>query len=165
MATRVAILSDTHLRGGRPLPAGAAERIAAADIAIHAGDVSDVEALEAMVALGTPLHAVHGNVDSPQVVKSLPETLSVTVEGVTFAVIHDAGQRRGRLERMCRRFPDADVVVFGHSHMPLHESGGGLHIFNPGSPTQRRRAPSHTMGIAGVDDGSLQLEIVDLQMV
>ena len=78
-------------------------------------------------------------------------------------MIHDAGTSRGRLERMRRAFPEADAVVFGHSHIPLHEThGDGFQIFNPGSPTERRRAPHHTMGVATVDGGRLRFELVQL---
>jgi putative phosphoesterase len=127
---------------------------------IHAGDFSSVEALAAMRTLRTPLHAVHGNVEAPAVVRELPETLAVGVEDVRIAVIHDAGPAAGRLARLRARFPDAHAVVFGHSHMPLHEAEDGFQIFNPGSPTQRRRAPHHTVGIATVDGRRLRFEHV-----
>ena len=77
-------------------------------------------------------------------------------------VVHDAGPAAGRLARMRRRFPDADAVVFGHSHIPLHERDGDFQIFNPGSPTERRRAPSHSMGMARVEDGRIEFELVEL---
>jgi hypothetical protein len=81
---------------------------------------------------------------------------------VKVAVLHDAGSREGRLERMRRRFPDARAVVFGHSHIPLHEQRGGFQIFNPGSPTERRRAPRHTMGVATVQCGRIAFALIDL---
>lgn len=162
MPSRVAILSDTHLREPSRLPGQVVELIRGADLAIHAGDVSTVETLEGIEALGTPLRAVYGNVDEPALRERLPEKLNVSVEGIRFSVIHDSGQAKGRLQRLRREFPGADVVVFGHSHMPLHESEGDFHIFNPGSPTQRRRAPHHTMGIATVDGGELALELITL---
>ena len=161
MATRVAVLSDTHLGAGRTeLPSACAALIAGADLAIHAGDFSSAEALGAMRALGTRLHAVHGNVEAPAVLRELPETLTVGVEDVRIGVIHDAGRATGRLARLRARFPDADAVVFGHSHMPLHEAQDGFQIFNPGSPTQRRRAARHTAGIATVDGSRLRFEHV-----
>ena len=101
--------------------------------------------------------AVRGNVDSAELQRELPESLSLDLEGVTLAVVHDAGPAKGRLERMRARFPDADAVIFGHSHMPLHEESDGFQIFNPGSPTQRRRAPRHTMGLADVREGVVDL--------
>jgi putative phosphoesterase len=161
MAIRVAVISDTHLGAGRAeVPPACVELIAGADLAIHAGDFSSAEALDAMRALGTPVHAVHGNIEDPAVMRELPETVAVGVEEVQIAVVHDAGPATGRLVRLRARFPDADAVVFGHSHMPLHEEEDGFQIFNPGSPTQRRRAPHHTAGIATVDGARLRFEHV-----
>jgi len=162
VTTRVAVISDTHLSAARAdaLPAACRDLIAGADIAIHGGDVSSEEALAAMRALGTPLHAVHGNVDAPALVRELPETLALEVEGARIEVVHDAGPAGGRLQRLRSAFPRADAVVFGHSHMPLLEAEDGFQIFNPGSPTQRRRAPRHTAGIAIADAGRLRFEHV-----
>ena len=160
--TRVAVISDTHLSGGRAdaLPASCRDLIAGADIAIHAGDVSSEEALAAMRALGTPVHVVHGNVDAPGLLRELPETLALEIEGARIEVVHDAGPAKGRLQRLRAAFPRADAVIFGHSHMPLLETEDGFQIFNPGSPTQRRRAPRHTAGIAIADAGRLRFEHV-----
>jgi putative phosphoesterase len=104
-----------------------------------------------------PVAAVHGNVDSAELRRELPESLSLDLEEVTLAVIHDAGPAKGRLERLRARFPDADAVVFGHSHMPLHEERDGFQIFNPGSPIERRRAPTRSMGEATVAKGKIEL--------
>ncbi|HEX8742968.1 MAG TPA: metallophosphoesterase family protein [Thermoleophilaceae bacterium] len=159
----VAIISDTHLpRGTRRLPDACVERIRAADLLIHAGDIATPEVLAEIEELGPPVTAVHGNVDAPDLRRSLPESLMVKVDGKQIAVIHDAGPFTGRLERMRARFPDADAVVFGHSHIPLHEERDGFHIFNPGSPTDRRRQPRHTMGLAQVERGRLAFEHVKL---
>ncbi len=92
----------------------------------------------------------------------MPERARVEVAGKTIAVIHDAGPARGRLERLRGAFPDADAVVFGHSHLPLHERDGGFQIFNPGSPTERRRAPERSFGIAAVNEGRLSFRHVAL---
>jgi len=159
---RVALIADTHFRGGANLSERCIEEIRAADLLLHAGDISSERALEEIDELGTPLRVVHGNVDSPQLQRRLPEQLSLELEGTVIAMLHDAGSAKGRLERMRARFPDADAVLFGHSHMPLDEERDGLRIFNPGSPTQRRRAPSHTMGIAEVADGRLDLRHIEL---
>jgi uncharacterized protein len=105
---------------------------------------------------------VHGNVDAPELVERLPEAISLELEGVVISMLHDAGPSKGRLERLRARFPDSAAVIFGHSHLPLHEIDGGFQIFNPGSPTERRRAPAHTMGIAIVDRGQIELEHVRL---
>jgi hypothetical protein len=101
--------------------------------------------------------AVHGNVDTAELRRDLPETISLELEDVVLGVIHDAGPSKGRLERLRARFPDADAVVFGHSHMPLHEERDGFQIFNPGSPTERRRAPRRSMGEATVARGRIEL--------
>jgi putative phosphoesterase len=162
LAARAALIADTHVSGSRRLPARCVELLAGADLVLHAGDISTPAALAEIEAIGPPVHAVHGNVDAPELVRRLPAELTLTAEGVRLALIHDAGPAAGRLQRMRRRFPDADVVVFGHSHMPLHEEEDGFQLFNPGSPTQRRRAPRHTIGIAVLDSGGIILEHVAL---
>jgi uncharacterized protein len=161
----IAVISDTHMpRGGRRLPAACVERIAAADLLLHAGDFVTLEVLRELEAIGSPLAAVHGNVDTVEVRRLLPAERVVEAAGVRIALLHDAGPRAGRLERMRRRFGDrADAVVFGHSHLPLHEQGeDGFQIFNPGSPTERRRAPGHTMGMARVEEARVEFELIDL---
>ena len=107
--------------------------------------------------------AVHGNVDSPELRRELPETISIELEDVVLGVIHDAGPAKGRLGRMRARFPDADAVVFGHSHMPLYEARDGFQIFNPGSPTERRRAPHRSMGEATVRRGRIEFRHLALR--
>jgi uncharacterized protein len=109
-----------------------------------------------------PVAAVYGNVDSPELRRELPESLSLDLDGVTLGVVHDAGPAKGRLERLRARFPDADAVLFGHSHMPLHEERDGFAIFNPGSPTERRRAPHRSMGEAAVSNGIIELRHITL---
>src|SRR5688500_7040310 len=161
----IAVISDTHLpRGARRLPDGCVERIAAADLLLHAGDFSTLDVLRDLEAIGPPVVGVHGNVDSADLRRLLPEEHVVDAEGARIAMIHDAGPSRGRLERMRRRFGDrADVLVFGHSHLPLHEeTPDGFQIFNPGSPTERRRAPAHTMGLIRIADGLARCELVSL---
>lgn len=150
---RVAIVSDTHLpRGRRRLPDACVAELRAADLILHAGDIATVAVLEELEALGPPVRAVLGNVDAAELAaRGVPDALSVQVEDVVVAMVHDAGPAKGRLARMRARFPDADAVVFGHSHIPLHESADGFHIFNPGSPTDRRRQPHHTMGLLHVE--------------
>jgi uncharacterized protein len=161
----IAVISDTHLpRGVRRLPDACVERIAAADLVLHAGDFVTVDVLRELEALGAPVAAVHGNVDSPELRRLLPAQRVVEAEGARIALLHDAGPRRGRLERMRRRFGDhAQAVVFGHSHLPLHETcENGFQIFNPGSPTERRRAPAHTMGLARVRRARVAFELIVL---
>jgi hypothetical protein len=139
------------------------ELVAASDLVVHAGDIMTPEALIEIEAIGPPVRAVTGNMDGWDLRDRLPETDEIEVEGARLAVLHDAGPAAGRLERMRRRFPGADAVVFGHSHMPLHEREGDFQIFNPGSPTERRRARTHSMGVAHVQDGRLEFELVLLQ--
>jgi uncharacterized protein len=161
----IAVISDTHLpRGSRRLPEACVERIAGADLLLHAGDFSTLEVLRELEAIGPPLVGVHGNVDSGDLRRLLPAERIVDAEGARIAMLHDAGPRAGRLERLSRRFDErADVVVFGHSHLPLHERApDGFQIFNPGSPTERRRAPSHTMGLIDVSHGVPTCELIRL---
>jgi uncharacterized protein len=161
----IAVIADTHLpRGARRLPEACLERIAAADLLVHAGDFSTVEVLRELEAIGPPLVGVHGNVDSAELRRLLPAERVVEAAGARVAIVHDAGPRTRRLTRMRARFGGrADVVVFGHSHMPLLErADDGFQIFNPGSPTERRRAPRHTMGQITVTQGLAQCELLDL---
>ena len=157
----IAVISDTHLpRGRRRLPDRCVERIRAADLLLHAGDVSSAEVLEEIASIGPPVRAVHGNVDSDELRARLPEALTVEAGGARLVMVHDAGPARRRLERLRARFPDADAVVFGHSHIPVHEERDGFQIFNPGSPTDRRRQPAHTMGVARAERGRLRFDLV-----
>jgi uncharacterized protein len=161
--TRLAVISDTHLpRGGRALPAACLEQLRAADAILHAGDFMELSVLEELERLGPPVHAVRGNVDSAELQARLPLTRIVQIDGARIAMVHDGGPSDGRLGRLRRRFPEADAAVFGHSHIPLHEERDGFAIFNPGSPTERRRSPRHTMGIATVSGGRVAFELVDL---
>jgi uncharacterized protein len=163
----LAIISDTHLpRGPRTLPEACVERLEEADLILHAGDFGALSVLLAIQTLG-PVVAVRGNVDDRELRRRLPETRVVETDGARIAMVHDAGPAAGRLARMRRRFPGVDAVIYGHSHLPHHERapggrGGRFQIFNPGSPTERRRAPSHSMGVAHVHDGRLEFELVEL---
>jgi len=160
----VAIISDTHLpRGARQLPDGCRRRLAEAELILHAGDFTSSEVLEQLRALGPPVAAVAGNVDEPALAAQLPRRRVVDAGGVRIGLIHDAGPAARRLERLGRCFPQAQAVVFGHSHMPLLErAADGFQIFNPGSPTQRRRAPAHTMGLGRTTAAGIQFELVAL---
>jgi putative phosphoesterase len=149
-------------KGPRALPEECLARLRAADAILHAGDLVALEVLELLESLGPPVHAVHGNVDEPDVRIRLPAVRVVQAEGARILMTHDGGAADGRLARLRRRFPDVDAVVFGHSHLPLHQHDGGFHVFNPGSPTERRRAPAHTMGLATARDGQLRFELVEL---
>ena len=159
----IAVISDTHLpRGARRLPEACVERIAEADLLLHAGDFSTLDVLRELEAIGPPLLGVHGNVDSAELCRLLPAERVLEAGGARIAMVHDAGPRAGRLERLRARFGErADLVVFGHSHMPLHEQADeGFQILNPGSPKERRRAPTNTMGLIRVDSGLVTCEII-----
>ena len=157
---RLAVISDTHMpRGRRRLPT---ERLRDADLILHAGDLSTVAVLDELEAIGPPVVAVVGNVDEPALRERLPEEREIDAEGARIAMVHDAGPAKGRLERLRIRFPDADAVVFGHSHIPLHEEREGFQIFNPGSATDRRRQPRYTMGRADVVGGRVRFRLVAL---
>jgi putative phosphoesterase len=160
---RLAIISDTHLpRGQRRLPDACVQRVRAADLILHAGDLMTVAFLEELQALGPPVRAVAGNVDEVALVMRLPQRTVIEVDGVRIGMLHDAGPAQGRLARQRANFPDCAAVVFGHSHIPLHEvsDDGDFQLFNPGSPTDRRRQPHHTMGEATVEERCLVFEIL-----
>ena len=157
----IAVISDTHLpRGRRQLPEDCVERLRDADLILHAGDFISASALAEIDSIGPPLAGVHGNVDDEMVRRALPASRIVNAGDVRIAMTHDAGPAQGRLARLRGRFPEADAVVFGHSHIPLQEEAEGFQIFNPGSPTDRRRSPQHTMGLARVEGGRIEFVLV-----
>ena len=160
---KVLVLADTHIsasRPGRRLPDRVYERLDEADAVLHAGDVTAPALLHEIEGFA-PVHAVLGNND---VALRLPERLEVPLGGVRVAMVHDSGPSSGRTGRLRRWFPDAGVVVFGHSHLPWREidPGGQLHL-NPGSPTERRRAPTRTVGWLELDGGDvLRADILEV---
>jgi uncharacterized protein len=159
----IAVVSDTHLpRGTRALPGGCVERLRAADLIVHAGDLTSVAFLEELRGFGPPVVAVAGNVDAPAVRALLPERAEVEADGVRIGVVHDAGPRAGREARLVAAFPGCAAVVYGHSHLPQVELHDGVWILNPGSPTERRRSPARSMIELEVGDGGLHPLLVDL---
>ncbi len=153
---RVVVLSDTHApRRWKCCPPAVAARLRTADLVLHAGDVCTASVLDEL-AQYAPVTAVAGNNDGPDVTAwGAAETAELAVEGLRIAMIHDSGQAHGRLARMRAKFPEADLVVFGHSHIPMDLAVGGFRIFNPGSPTDRRRQPHGTLGVLHLADGAL----------
>jgi putative phosphoesterase len=151
---RIVALADTHLRDATAdrLPAAAVAELERADVILHAGDVVEAGLLAELEAMA-PTHAVLGNNDVA-LAGTLPGVVELDLAGVRVGMIHDSGRAAGRERRMRRRFPDADLVVFGHSHIPCNAPGaGGQRLFNPGSPTQRRRQPHRTVGVLDLDGG------------
>ncbi|MBP2418537.1 metallophosphoesterase family protein [Microlunatus capsulatus] len=158
------MLSDTHApRFWKGCPPAVAEHLAGADVILHAGDVCTPDVLD-LLAGYAPVHVVRGNNDGAEIAAwGAPETLQLDLAGVQVAMIHDSGPKDRRTARMRRRFPTADLVVFGHSHIPMDVTGDGVRVFNPGSPTDKRRQPHRTLGLLDLADGEIQnAEIVAL---
>jgi uncharacterized protein len=154
---RIAVLADTHApRRWKQCPVAVAERLQGADLILHAGDVCRAWVLEELTAFA-PVRAVLGNNDTPDVAEwGAPETLELEREGLHVAMVHDAGPAQGRGRRMRRRFPSSQLVVFGHSHIPFDAvDRDGPRLFNPGSPTDRRRQAHGTIGLLRIEDGRL----------
>ncbi len=153
---RVVAIADTHApRRWRSCPPAVAEHLRGADLILHAGDVCTADVLNEL-AVYAPVKAVLGNNDGPDVAAwGAPERLELELDGLAVAMVHDSGQAAGRTARMRRWFPDAELVVFGHSHIPMDRTGDGVRIFNPGSPTDRRRQPHGTIGLLTIEQGSL----------
>lgn len=150
------MLSDTHSpRFWKRCPRSIAEALDGVDAILHAGDVCTVDTLMELQAWA-PVHAVVGNNDGPEIADwGAPETLQIELAGLAIAMIHDSGPAQGRAHRLRQMFPDASLVIFGHSHIPWDETVAGQRILNPGSPTNRRRQPHGTMGELVIDDGVL----------
>jgi uncharacterized protein len=153
---RVVALADTHApRRWKSCPPPVAEQLRQADVILHAGDVCIAAVLDEL-AQYAPVLAVIGNNDGPDVAAwGATPTLQADLDGLRVAMIHDSGPAAGRPQRMRRRFPGAGLVVFGHSHIPLDVSAAGTRIFNPGSPTDRRRQPLGTVGVLHIEAGRL----------
>jgi uncharacterized protein len=153
---RVVTLADTHgPRRWRSCPPRVASYLRQADLILHAGDVCTAAVLDELAEYA-PVRVVLGNNDGPDVAAwGAPEVAEFAVGGLRVAMLHDSGQATGRARRMRRRFPDAGLVVFGHSHIPLDQCDYGLRLFNPGSPTDRRRQPHGTLGVLCIEDGNL----------
>ncbi len=160
MSPLAAVIADTHIpRRAKALPEALKPHLERADLILHAGDLMDPKLTDEL-SYCAPVKVVCGNLDPP--VANLPEALEFEFGGVRVAMIHDSGAKRGRRNRMRRRFPGARVVVFGHSHIPLLEDEDGLLLLNPGSPTDRRRQPEHTFALLWVEGREVTAEILAL---
>ncbi|GAA3524468.1 phosphoesterase [Aeromicrobium flavum] len=158
MSTRLLLIADTHLpKRAKELPAQVWDAVDAADVVIHAGDWVDVPLLDDLEARSRRLVAVYGNNDHGELRERLPEVARAEIDGIRFGVVHETGASKGREERCGALYPDLDVLVFGHSHIPWDTTTGtGLRLLNPGSPTDRRRQPSCTYMTAVADAGTLR---------
>jgi putative phosphoesterase len=154
---RLLLIADTHVpTRARDLPAPVWEEVAKADVVIHAGDWIALELLDELESRAARLVACWGNNDGPALRARMPERADVTLAGVRFTVVHETGAATGREARMSRLYPDSDVLVFGHSHIPWDTTTKtGLRLLNPGSPTDRRRQPFCSYMTAGVDNGTV----------
>ena len=159
---RIAVVSDTHLpRGKRRLPDACLRELERADLILHAGDFTAASVLDDLRAFA-PVDGVHGNMDDSELRAQLPEQRVVDVDGHRIGMIHDPGSRQGREARLAGLFPGCDLVVYGHTHLPELVSFGNVRILNPGSPTERRRAPTHSMATITVGEASLDTNICSL---
>lgn len=158
VVVRVALVSDTHApRRWKGCPPALADGLRGVDLILHAGDVCTPDVITELAAFA-PVRVVRGNNDGPDLDSAgidAPDRLQFDLAGLPVAMVHDAGVARGRTARMRRWFPDAALVVFGHSHIPLDETGDGVRIVNPGSPTDRRRRPHGTYGLLEIRRGRL----------
>ncbi|HWD02776.1 MAG TPA: metallophosphoesterase [Amycolatopsis sp.] len=154
---RLLLVADTHLpKRAKDLPGEVWAEVDRADVVVHAGDWVDLDTFDQLAVASRRLVAVYGNNDGPELRAWLPEVARVTLGGVRLAVIHETGAAKGREQRCDALFPDADVLVFGHSHIPWDTvTPGGLRLLNPGSPTDRRRQPFCTYQTAEIRDGEL----------
>jgi putative phosphoesterase len=160
---RIAVIADTHMpRGSRRLPEACGERVRAADVVLHSGDVTGLSFWAELSALGRPLYGVRGNMDEPALAAVLPETQVVELGSIRVGILHVPGPAAGREMRLVGRFPDCAAVVYGHTHLPQVERWAGTWILNPGSPTERRRAASRTMLELWIDRHEVVPELIDL---
>jgi uncharacterized protein len=159
----VAVICDTHLpRGSRELPDACIDRLRAADLILHGGDLLSVAFLEQLRTYGPPVLAVHGNADEAALKELLPRELVVPVGALQLGMVHNGGPAAGRPDRLAARFPGCAAVVYGHSHIPEVVRSGETWILNSGSPTERRKAPERTMLELLIDGAELAPKLVSL---
>lgn len=159
-------MSDTHIggrRSGRVLPPALRRACEQADLILHGGDVTAPAVLDELEGYA-PVQAVLGNVDGWDLAERLPEQRVVDLGVLRLGMVHDPGPERGRAARLAGRFPGCAIVVFGHTHLPECRTDGGVLLLNPGSPTERRRAPMHSYALLDVAaDGSFDARLVPLE--
>lgn len=162
MITTMLLLADTHVpKRARRLPGAVLDAVDLVDVVVHAGDWADAATLDLLETRARVLHGVCGNNDGPDLRERLPEVARFRVEELEVAMVHETGPAAGRESRMDAVFPDVDLLVFGHSHIPWDTvSPGGMRLLNPGSPTDRRRQPHCTMMLARIDGRKVDVELV-----
>lgn len=161
--SRIAVISDTHLpRGTRALPEECVRLISGADLLLHGGDFVSTAFFEELGQLGPALEGICGNMDEQALKQRLPKQRVVEFDGVRIGMVHDAGPRLRREARLAARFEDCDAVVYGHTHIPQVERFQHLWVLNPGSPTERRSAPAHSMIVLTLRGGRIMPELVTL---
>jgi uncharacterized protein len=159
----IAVISDTHMpKGSRVLPEACVERLRRADLILHAGDLTGATFLAELSAFGSPVEAVYGNMDEPALQATLPRERVVEAAGARIGMIHIPGPRAARAERLLARFPGCDAIVYGHTHVPEVERVDDAWILNPGSPTERRKAPERTMLELAVEAGRIAPRLASL---
>jgi hypothetical protein len=160
---RIAVIADTHMpRGRRALSPECLDRLRRAELILHAGDLTGLSFLDWLRSVGPPIAAVFGNVDEPEVQRELPSQRVINAAGVRIGMVHIPGPRVGRGERLIRRFPGCDAIIYGHTHAPSVERLDGLWLLNPGSPTERRRSPTRTMLELVVSGSLLTPRLIEL---
>ncbi|GAB3831918.1 metallophosphoesterase family protein [Kribbella italica] len=155
---KLLLISDTHLPvRAKKLPEPVWDAVDDADVVIHAGDWVNVELLDELTERARRLIGCWGNNDGPELRKRLPEVARETLDGLRVAVVHETGGKQGRELRAEKAYPDVDLLVFGHSHIPWDTmSPRGLRLLNPGSPTDRRSQPYCTYQTATITSGRLK---------
>ncbi|PSL39844.1 hypothetical protein CLV49_3495 [Labedella gwakjiensis] len=165
MSTAVVLIADTHLpKRAKVLPDPLLRAVDEADVVIHAGDWVDTATLDLLEQRSSRLIGVYGNNDHGELRRRLPEVATAEIERIRISVVHETGAATGRERRMDEAFPDTDLLVFGHSHIPWDTTApSGLRLVNPGSPTDRRRQPHATFMTLTMDDGTIgPVELVRL---
>src|SRR4051794_27601192 len=160
---RIAVIADTHMpRGRRALPVECVDRLRRSGLILHAGDLIGLPFLDWLREVGPPIAAVFGNADDPEIRTELPRHRVIDAAGTRIGMVHIPGPTVGRGERLIRRFPGCEAIIYGHTHAPSAERLDGVWLLNPGSPTERRRSPTRTMLELVLRDGLLRPRLIDL---